>query len=52
MAVTLHNTATIYFEQRQEAEKATALFWQAYIIFKQIGSPNAEVTAGYLSSHF
>ena len=47
---TLHNIGVNYFEQSQEFDKALPLLWQAYFILKKLGSPNADVTAGYLNT--
>ena len=47
-AVTSHNMAALYLEQLQEVERAVELFHSAYLLFQQLGSPNAKVTEGYL----
>ncbi|MCB0612707.1 MAG: tetratricopeptide repeat protein [Lewinellaceae bacterium] len=49
MAVTLHNLGTLSFEQ-EHFEQAVAPIFQAYRIFEQIGSPNAQSSLGYLNA--
>ncbi len=48
LATTLHNMGAIYWNQKKEVENAIWAFWQAYQIFKQIGSPDVKVPEGYL----
>jgi len=49
MATTLNNMGAILFEQ-ERFEEAIPLLVQAYQIRQQIGSPDAEGTAGYLGA--
>jgi tetratricopeptide (TPR) repeat protein len=48
LATTLANIGAIYWDQKKEVENAIQAFWQAYQIFKQIGSPNVKVPESYL----
>ncbi|MBC8151575.1 MAG: tetratricopeptide repeat protein [Bacteroidetes bacterium] len=47
-AIALHNMGAIYLGPLQDVKKALTLFWPAYILFKQLGSPKAEATAQYV----
>lgn len=49
-ATSLHNVGATYLEQYQNIENALPLLWRAYLIFKQIGSPDANDTAKYLDA--
>ena len=49
-ATSLHNIGATYLEQYQNIENALPLLWRAYLIFKQIGSPDANDTAKYLDA--
>ncbi|MBK8703541.1 MAG: tetratricopeptide repeat protein [Saprospiraceae bacterium] len=46
-ASTLHNMGAMLFDQ-QQLEAALPKLYQAYVVFDQIGSPNAEGTMQYL----
>ncbi|AUD03699.1 tetratricopeptide repeat protein [Spirosoma pollinicola] len=45
---TLNNMGAIYFNVDQNIDKAFPLLLRAFNIFVEIGSPNAEITRGYL----
>lgn len=49
MATTLNNIGALFFEQNQ-LQEAVPLLMQAYQIRMQIGSPDAQGTAGYLGA--
>jgi tetratricopeptide (TPR) repeat protein len=50
LAISLHNKAMIILQQQENPEESLPLFLQAYSLFHQVGSPNEEMTRGYLDA--
>ena len=48
LAITLSNIAVILFKHQHQPEEALPLFWEAYQVLEQLGSPQAEVPRRYL----